>query len=161
MQTKELSIDLLSEIKTMIEESRKQVAMAVNVALSVLHWKIGKKINEAIESKNRSERYGQEIVASLVRQLSTDYGTAFSEKNIRKMMQFARIFPNEEMMVEGENLPIGLILCASKDEEHIELLKMDKSNIRVAEYLTILPDKKLLEEKLRASIERAKIRLSQ
>jgi hypothetical protein len=67
----------------------------------------------------------------------------------------------KNMMVEGENLPIGLILCASKDEEHIELLKMDKSNIRVAEYLTILPDKKLLEEKLRVSIERAKIRLSQ
>jgi hypothetical protein len=67
----------------------------------------------------------------------------------------------KNMMVEGENLPIGLILCASKDEEHIELLKMDKSNIRVAEYLTILPDKKLLEEKLRASIERAKIRLLQ
>jgi hypothetical protein len=58
--------------------------MAVNVALFMLHWKIGKKVNEAIESKNRSERYGQEIVASLVRQLSTDYGTAFSEKNIQK-----------------------------------------------------------------------------
>ena len=37
--------------------------------------------------------------------------------------------------VEGENSPIGLILCADKNEEHIELLQSEKSNIKVAEYL--------------------------
>ena len=55
--------------------------------------------------------------------------------------------------VEGENTPIGLILCTGKNEEHIELLQLDKSNIRVADYLTILPPKKLLQEKLHKAIE--------
>ena len=64
-------------------------------------------------------------------------------------------------MAEGENLPIGLILCSGKNEEHIELLQLDKSNIRVAEYLTKLPDMKLLEAKLKQSIERARYRLEQ
>ncbi len=64
-------------------------------------------------------------------------------------------------MVDGENLPIGLILCAEKDSEHIELLQLDKSNIKVAEYLTKLPDIKLLETKLHQSIKRAKILLEQ
>lgn len=64
-------------------------------------------------------------------------------------------------MAEGENLPIGLILCSGKSEEHIELMQLDKSNIRVAEYLTKLPDMKLLETKLKQSIERAKHRLEQ
>ena len=64
-------------------------------------------------------------------------------------------------MAEGENLPIGLILCSGKNEEHVELLQLDKSNIRVAEYLTKLPDMKLLEVKLKQSIERAKHRLLQ
>ena len=41
--------------------------------------------------------------------------------------------------IEGENLPIGLILCSGKNEEHIELLDLEKSNIKVAEYLTVLP----------------------
>lgn len=59
-------------------------------------------------------------------------------------------------MIEGENSPIGLILCAGKSQEHIELMQLDKSNIRVADYLTQLPDKKVLEEKLRLSVERAK-----
>ena len=60
---------------------------------------------------------------------------------------------------EGENSPIGLILCAGKSEEHIELLQLKKSNIKVADYLTQLPEKKLLEQKLRTAIEIARNRL--
>lgn len=63
-------------------------------------------------------------------------------------------------MNEGENLPVGLILCASKNEEHVELLQLEQSNIKVAEYLTKLPDIKLLEQKLHQAIQRAKNRLA-
>ena len=62
-------------------------------------------------------------------------------------------------MVEGEGLPIGLILCSGKNDEHIELLGLDEGNIRVAEYLTQLPPVDVLEEKLRLSIERARAKL--
>jgi predicted nuclease of restriction endonuclease-like (RecB) superfamily len=63
-------------------------------------------------------------------------------------------------MIEGENSPIGLILCAYKNEEHIELLQLEKSNIKVAEYLTQLPDMKILERKLHQAVERAKNKLA-
>ena len=63
-------------------------------------------------------------------------------------------------MLEGENPPIGLILCSGKNTEHIELMGLDDSNIRVAEYLTKLPDIKLLESKLRQSIQVARSRFS-
>ena len=59
-------------------------------------------------------------------------------------------------MLEGENKPIGLILCTGNNEEHIELMHLQESNIRVAEYLTKLPDKKLLEQKLQQAVEIAK-----
>ena len=59
----------------------------------------------------------------------------------------------------GEEAPIGLILCADKREEQIELLQLDKSGIRVASYLTELPPKKLLEQKLHESAERARAEL--
>ncbi len=49
---------------------------------------------------------------------------------------------------EMEESPIGLILCAGKSDEHIELLTLNKGNIRVAQYFTELPPKKLLEQKL-------------
>jgi predicted nuclease of restriction endonuclease-like (RecB) superfamily len=58
--------------------------------------------------------------------------------------------------VEGENAPVGLILCTGKNEEHVELMQLDKSNIRVAEYLTLLPSKAYLQEKLHKAIEIAK-----
>lgn len=63
-------------------------------------------------------------------------------------------------MVEGENAPIGLILCSGKNDEHIELLGLDEGSIRVAEYLTKLPDMAVFEEKLRLSIERARMRFN-
>jgi len=61
--------------------------------------------------------------------------------------------------IEGENLPIGLILCTGKNEEHVELLQLDQSNIRVAEYLTQLPAKDVFREQLHLAIERARKRL--
>ena len=60
----------------------------------------------------------------------------------------------------GENTPIGLILCTGKNEEHVELLQLDQSNIRVADYLTLLPAKEVLQDKLHRSIELARQRLA-
>ncbi len=59
----------------------------------------------------------------------------------------------------GEGAPIGLILCSEKCEEQVELLELDKSGIRVAEYLTELPSRRLLEAKLHAALAAAKRRL--
>ena len=66
---------------------------------------------------------------------------------------------DKNMKLDGENSPVGLILCAGKSSEHIELLQLENSNIKVADYLTVLPDKKLLEQKLRTAIEIAKQRM--
>ena len=62
--------------------------------------------------------------------------------------------------VEGENAPIGLILCAGKNDEHVELMHLEESNIRVAEYMTMLPDKKILEQKLQKAIAYARERIA-
>jgi predicted nuclease of restriction endonuclease-like (RecB) superfamily len=56
----------------------------------------------------------------------------------------------------GEESPIGLILCGEKDHEQIELLQLDRGEIRVAEYLLELPPKEILEAKLHEAISRAK-----
>lgn len=56
----------------------------------------------------------------------------------------------------GENPPLGLILCADKHQEQIELLELDQGAIRVASYLTELPPRELLERKLLQAIEHAR-----
>ncbi|MEO8149458.1 MAG: PDDEXK nuclease domain-containing protein [Bacteroidia bacterium] len=60
---------------------------------------------------------------------------------------------------EGENTPVGLILCAESSREQIELLEMHKDGIMVAEYWTELPSKKELEQKLHSILVEAKERL--
>jgi predicted nuclease of restriction endonuclease-like (RecB) superfamily len=61
---------------------------------------------------------------------------------------------------EGEESPLGLILCESAGEEQIELLRLGASGIRVATYLTDLPPKPLLEQRLRKAAEIARARLT-
>lgn len=56
--------------------------------------------------------------------------------------------------------PIGLILCAGKSSEEIELLQLEKSGIRVAEYMTELPPRRTLERKLHSAITAARKRLA-
>jgi len=60
----------------------------------------------------------------------------------------------------GEEPPIGLILCASRSEEKIRLLRLDEGNIRVAAYMTELPPRKLLEKKLHEAATLVRHRLA-
>lgn len=330
-----------TEVKQLIEQSRQNVAVAVNAEITLLYWNIGKRINQEVLNFNRAE-YGKNIVATLSRQLTEEYGSGWSEKQLLHCIRFAETFPEERIVstlwrqlswshikiviymedpvkrsfyiemcklekwsvrvfqermssmlyertaiskkpeltiindlellkteqkvspdlvfrdpyfldflgladtysekdletsiivelqrfitemgsdfaflarqkritiddrdyyidllfyhrrlkclvaidlkigefeagfkgqmelylrylekyeqVDGENTPIGLILCTGKNEEHVELLQLDKSNIRVADYLTALPPQKLLREKLHKAVEIAQQRLSQ
>lgn len=81
----------------------------------------------------------------------TDFKAAYKGQ----MELYLRWLEKHEML-DGENKPIGLVLCTGKNEEHVELMHLHESNIRVAEYLMKLPDKKLLEQKLQKAVEIAK-----
>jgi predicted nuclease of restriction endonuclease-like (RecB) superfamily len=58
----------------------------------------------------------------------------------------------------GEEAPLGILLCASRKTEQIELLELDKSGIHVAEYLTVLPPREVLEDRLKQSLALARQR---
>jgi predicted nuclease of restriction endonuclease-like (RecB) superfamily len=59
-----------------------------------------------------------------------------------------------------EETPIGLILCADKTAEHVRLLRLESSGIRVAQYLTELPPQEVLERKLHDAIRLAREQLA-
>jgi len=60
----------------------------------------------------------------------------------------------------SEEPPLGLILCAGADQEQIRLLQLDKSGIRVSGYLTDLPPREVLEQKLKTAVQAARERLA-
>ncbi|MFC6269450.1 YhcG family protein [Frigoriflavimonas asaccharolytica] len=128
---------LFSTIKQLIEESKQQVAVTVNATMSMLYWQIGAKINEELAKYESAEIYGKQIVATLWRQLATEYGTTFSEKNLRRMMQFAQVFPDEKMVVSlirqlsWSHIKILIPINESlKREFYIEMCKLEKWSVR-------------------------------
>lgn len=60
---------------------------------------------------------------------------------------------------EGEDKTVALILCAEKSQETIELMELDNGSIHVAQYLTKMPPKEVLEKKLMLAITNAKEQL--
>ena len=334
-----IEVQLYTEVTQLIEQSKQNVAVAVNAEITLLYWNVGKRINNEVLNNERAE-YGKKIVQSLSAQLTLQYGKGWGEKQLRQCMQFANVFQDEQIVyalriqltwthirtiiymedplkrdfyiemcklekwssrqfqeriqsmlyertaiskkpeetiknelellknekeispdlvfrdpyfldflglrdmysekdleasilaelqrfitemgtdfafmarqkritidhrdyyidllfyhrrlkclvaidlkigefeannkgqmelylrylekyeqVEGENTPIGLILCTGKNEEHVELLQLDKSNIRVADYLTALPSQKILQEKLHKAVAIAQQKL--
>jgi hypothetical protein len=61
----------------------------------------------------------------------------------------------------GGSLAAGIILCTGKKREQIELLELDKSGIHVAEYLTALPPRGVLVERLQQATQRAQLQIEQ
>mgnify|MGYP000088414447 CR=1 FL=1 len=89
---------LLTDIKRIIEESRNTVSIVVNTSLTILFWKIGNRINQDILANKRAE-YGKQIIVTLSRHLVREYGNNFEEKNLRRMIQFASVFKDEQIVV--------------------------------------------------------------
>ncbi len=89
---------LFNDIKKIIDESKNFIATTVNASLTILFWKIGKRINQDLLENKRAE-YGKQIVVTVSRQLSLEYGDSFEEKNLRRMIQFANVFPDKEIVV--------------------------------------------------------------
>ena len=88
---------LLGDLRVLIEAAREQIARVVNSALVGLYWNIGIRIRQDILREKRAG-YGEEIVATLSRQLTAEFGRGYTEKGLRRMIQFAESFPDGEIV---------------------------------------------------------------
>lgn len=89
---------LMQQLRELIENTRKRVASVVSDETSQLYWNVGNAINTFVLQGNRAE-YGKQIVATVSRQLQEEYGTkGFEERTIRRMMQFAQMFPDFQIV---------------------------------------------------------------
>jgi hypothetical protein len=95
--TGDQAIHLLSDIRSLIEQSREQVARIVNAGLVWLYWNIGRRIREDILHETRAD-YGEQIVQTLSGQLTAEFGKGFGRRSLFRMMQFAEFFPDENIV---------------------------------------------------------------
>jgi predicted nuclease of restriction endonuclease-like (RecB) superfamily len=107
---------LLADLRALIDGTRAQVAQAVNAGLTLMYWAVGDRIRREILGEKRAG-YGEQIVATLSRQLTAEYGRGFTIKAIWRMIRFAEAFPNR---------PIVQTLSAQLGWSHfIELIGFD------------------------------------
>ena len=91
------SRDLLGDLRALIERGRERAATAVNSELVLLYWQVGTRIRSDILQDERAE-YGDELVSSLARTLSGEYGRGFGRSNLYRMVQFAELFPDQQIV---------------------------------------------------------------
>ena len=76
------------ELSSLIEEGHNHITVEANSSLTLLFWKVGKRINEEVLNKERGA-YGKQVISSISVQLEAKYGRNFTEKNVRRMIQFS------------------------------------------------------------------------
>jgi len=130
------NIQLASDIVSLIEENKSYIAQTVNSTLTLLYWRIGKRINQEVLGNKRAD-YGKQVVSGLASQLVLEYGNGFSEKSIRRMIQFAEVFPDEQIVVSAIrqlSWTHFIALIPLKDslqrEFYIELCKIEGWNVK-------------------------------
>lgn len=97
--------DLIGELKTMIDQARESIASTVNTRLAMLYWHVGSRVRKEILKDERAE-YGRTIVASVARQLTLQYGKGFSEKSLRRMIQFGEVFPDQHCRITAATIEL-------------------------------------------------------
>jgi predicted nuclease of restriction endonuclease-like (RecB) superfamily len=88
---------LFTDIRFLIDESRQKLAQTVNSSLTILYWKIGKRINEEILGHERAA-YGKLVIKSLSRQLTDEYGKGFSNSALTRMYLFHQHFSTYQIV---------------------------------------------------------------
>ena len=167
------SQSLFIELQQLIINSKSKLSRQVNSAISLLYWQIGKQINDEILKQKRAG-YGQKIIKELSKKLSQEFGKGFQEKSLRRMIQFQMQFSDLEivatlsrqlswshfvLLLSIKNRQTQAFYAHMSATEHWSvrtlrnridsmLYELDKGGIHVGEYLTALPSKEQLQQKL-------------
>ena len=88
---------LLGDIRALIAAARQKAAQSVNAGLVMLYWTIGDRIRREVLGRKRAG-YGEKIVQALAGRLSLEYGQGFSEKSLRRMIQFSEAFSDQRIV---------------------------------------------------------------
>ena len=135
---------LVDDLRQIINQTRNRVAVNVNAELTLMYWHIGERINREVLGNERAE-YGKQIVLTVSRQLQSEYGDkGFEPRTIRRMMQFASLFPD---------LQIVTPLVTQLSWTHFLLVMPIKDPLAREFYLTMAANERWSKRTLEAKID--------
>lgn len=135
--------DLIKQVSTLIECAKNKVVSQINHELVLLFWQIGHIIHQHILQEQRA-KYGKQTILNLANYLTTHYGRNFSEKNLRRMVQFCQVF---------NDLDIVAPLARQLTWSHFLILIPLKSHDARLFYAHLSANEQLSKRQLREKIE--------
>jgi len=127
---------LFVEIKSLIEEAKQRIAVSFNSTTTVLNWNIGSRINLVILNEKRA-KYGKEVIKTLSKQLTEEFGRGWSEKQLRHCLRFAETFKDKEIVYALSRelswthfRSIMYLKDNLKRDFYIEMVRLEKWNTR-------------------------------
>jgi predicted nuclease of restriction endonuclease-like (RecB) superfamily len=127
---------LLADLRALIEAGRTHVAQAVNSGMVLLYWSVGDRIRREVLGEKRAA-YGEQVVATVSAQLTAEYGRGFSRFALSRMVKFAELFPEREIVATlsqqlgwshfTELLPFGDQL---KRDFYAEMCRLERWSVR-------------------------------
>ncbi len=97
MSKKPVTKKLLSDVRQLIEDARNRVAVTVNSEMTMLYWRVGKRINDEVLLNKRAE-YGKEIINLLSLDLTLQFETGWGVKYLRHCLVFATSFQDDQIV---------------------------------------------------------------
>ena len=168
---------LAERIEALIVEARKKIASTVNVAMVYTYFEVGRYIVEDEQDGKTRAEYGKGILKGVSARLTANLGKGWSvdtlEKTRRFFLTFSKSATPQRILAEGENSAtvqrkfvnvnyydryvkedfekptIGILLCERKNDALVELTLPKDANVYAQQYALCLPDKALLQQKLR------------
>jgi predicted nuclease of restriction endonuclease-like (RecB) superfamily len=88
---------LFERVADIIENRKARAGAYANREVTLMYWEVGQYVNSVVLDYKRAE-YGKKILATLSRQLIQKYGNSFELSKLRRMLQFAEIFSDAEIV---------------------------------------------------------------
>ena len=89
---------LLGDLRTLVQSARQRIATAAYSTQTLLCWHLGQRLASEHLQGGRAA-YGKQILVTVSRELTADYGRGFSHSELTRMIQFAQAFPDEAIVV--------------------------------------------------------------
>ena len=89
---------LLGDLRTLVQSARQRIATAAYSTQTLLCWHMGRRLDREHLQGGRAA-YGKQILVTVSRELTADYGRGFSHSELTRMVQFAQAFPDEAIVV--------------------------------------------------------------
>ncbi|MCK9391102.1 MAG: DUF1016 N-terminal domain-containing protein [Syntrophales bacterium] len=88
---------LLADLRALIQSARQRVATVANATQTLLYWHVGRRLLKENLQDGRAA-YGKRILATVSRELLTEFGEGFTLRSLYRSIQFFELFPDETIV---------------------------------------------------------------